>query len=66
MIARTTKWAIETNFFAIAANVERRAAFDGGFLQSRFCLELIDVDVTGKCQGVGGKAMPMLLFVPDR
>ena len=66
MITSTTKRAVEANLFAIPMHVDRDAAFRRRLFKRCFRLELIDVDVTGFCQGVGGETTPMVLFVSDR
>ncbi len=66
MIADTSKRTIEANLFPVPMNVKRDATLYRRLFERCFRLELIDVDVTGTIQGIGGKSMPMLLFVPDR
>ena len=66
MIADTTEQTIEANLFPVPMNVERHAALGRRFFERRFRLELIDVDVTGTWQEIGGKTKPMVPFLPDR
>ena len=66
MIAGTTERTIEANLFPVPMGIERDATLRRRLFERGFRLELIDVDVTGRCQEIGGKAGPMLLFVPNR
>ena len=66
MIADTGERAIETNLFSVPMNVERDATLRRRLFERCFRLKLIDVDVTGTIQEIGGKTKPMVRFVPDR
>ena len=66
VIADTTEGTIDTNLVPGPMSVERDATLRRRLFERGIRLELIDVDVTGRCQGIGGKAVLMLLFVPDR
>ena len=66
MITDATERTIEANLFPVPLRIERDATLRRRLFERCFRLELIDVDVTGRCQGIGGKAVLMLLFVPDR
>lgn len=65
MIADTTERTIEANFLPVPMSIERGATLRRRLFERGFRLELIDVDVTGRSQGIGGKARPMLLFVAN-
>ena len=66
MIAGTTERTIEANLFPVPMNVERHAALGRRLFERCFRLELIDVDVTGTWQELGGKAKPMVRFLSHR
>lgn len=66
MIAGTAERAVEPHFFAVTMNVERDPTLRRRLFERCFRLELIDVDVTGTCQGIGGETTPMVLSVSDR
>lgn len=66
MIARTTERTINANFFAVPMHVERDATLRRRLFERCFRLELIDVDVTGTVQEIGGETTPMVLSVSDR
>ena len=66
VIASTTEWAIETDFIATAVDIKRDATLGRRLFERCFRLELIDVDVTGTVQEIGGETTPMVLSVSDR
>ena len=66
VIAGTTERTIEANLFPVPVSIERDATLRRRLFERGFRLELIDVDVTGTIQEIGGKAKPMVRFVPDK
>ena len=66
VIALAGERTVETNLFPVAMRSERNPTLRRRLFERGLRLELIDVDVTGSCQEIGGKAEPMLLFDPNR
>ncbi len=65
VIAFAGEGAIKTNLIPVTVHIKRNAALQSCLFERGFRLQPIDVDVSGRCQEIGGQMLPMLRFASD-